>query len=72
MNSMGLSEMEIKLLGLIYSGKQDEAVRWMEENGWLKHKDGAWKVNIEANEFAGKLVRLQVELPWKGRDGGVF
>ena len=72
MNSMGLSEMEIKLLGLIYSGRQDEAVRWMEENGWLKQKDGASKVNIEANEFAGKLARLHVELPWKGADGGVF
>ena len=72
MNSMALSEMEILLLGLLYSGKQDEAVRWMEEKGWLKQQEGAWKVNIEANEFAGKLERLRIELPWQGPAGGVF
>ena len=69
MNSMGLSEMEVKLLGLIYSGKQDEAIEWMSERGWLKKRDDAWKVNIEANEFAGKLERLGIELPWKGPSG---
>ena len=72
MNSMGLSEMEVMLLGLINSGMQDEAVQWMEEQRWLKKQDGAWKVNIEANEFAGKLDRLRIELPWKGPSGGVF
>jgi thymidylate synthase (FAD) len=72
MNSMGLSEMEVLLLGLIYSGKQDEAVEWMKERGWLKKQDEAWKVNIEANEFAGKLERLRIELPWQGPSGGVF
>ncbi len=72
MNSMGLSEMEVMLLGLIYSGKQDDAVRWMEERGWLKKQDDAWKMNIEANEFASKLERLRINLPWKGPSGGVF
>ena len=72
MKSMGLSEMEVLLLGLIYSGKQDEAVQWMEDRGWLKKQEEAWKVNIEANEFASKLQRLQIELPWQGPSGGVF
>ena len=72
MNSMALSEIEIMLLGLIHSGKPEDAVQWMEEKGWLKQQEGAWKVNIEANEFAGKLKRLRVELPWQGPVGGVF
>jgi len=72
MNSMALSEMEISLLSHLYAGGQEEAVRWMEERGWLKQKDGAWKVNIEGNEFAGKLERLGIELPWQGESGGVF
>jgi thymidylate synthase (FAD) len=72
MNSMGLSEMEIMLLGLLFAGKQAEAVKWMEEWGWLKQHEGAWKLNIEANEFAGKLNRMNIELPWKGPSGGVF
>jgi thymidylate synthase (FAD) len=72
MNSMGLSEMEISLLRQLYAGDREAAVRWMEEKGWLKQQDGAWKVNIEANEFADKLERLGIELPWKGPSGGVF
>jgi thymidylate synthase (FAD) len=72
MNSMALSEMEIMLIGLIYSRRQEDAVRWMEEKNWLKQQEGTWKVNIEANEFAGKLERLHIELPWKGPAGGVF
>ena len=44
----------------------------MVEQGWLKQQDGAWKVNIEANEFAEKLEGLGIELPWKGGSGGVF
>ena len=72
MNSMGLSKMEVELLSLLYAGKQDEAVNWMMEQGWLKQQDGAWKVNIEGNEFAEKLGRLGIELPWQGPSGGVF
>ncbi len=72
MNSMALSEMETMLLGLLFAGKQEEAVRWMEGKGWLKQREGIWKMNIEANEFAGKLERMNIDLPWKGPSGGVF
>jgi len=72
MNAMFLSEHEVKLLNLLYTGKRDQALSWMEERGWLKQKDGAWKRNIEANEFVGKLERLGIEVPWEGDEGGVF
>ncbi len=65
-DAMSLSRMEVSLLKLLYSGKRDEAVRWMEDKRWLKRQEGAWKLNIEANEFAGKLERLGVALPWEG------
>jgi len=64
LNAMGLSDMEIRLLSLRYSGKQQEAVSWMQERGWLKEAEGDWKLNIEANEFANKLTRLQIDFPW--------
>lgn len=72
MNSMALSAMEISLLSLQYSGKQEEAVSWMRRHGWLKLQEGTWKLNIEANEFAGKLERLGIEPPWEGPSGVVF
>jgi len=64
LNAMGLSDMEIRLLSLLYSGKQQEAISWMQERGWLKEAEGDWKLNIEANEFANKLTRLQIDFPW--------
>lgn len=65
LNAMSLSDKEITLLGLLSCGKQEEAVRLMEKRGWLKRHEGSWKVNIEANEFANKLERLDIELPWQ-------
>jgi len=72
MNGMALSDREVKLLNLLYAGKGDEVVSWMEESGWLKRNDGAWKRNIEANEFAAKLERFGIDMPWQGESGGVF
>jgi thymidylate synthase (FAD) len=72
LNAMSLSRMEISLMNLLYAGKRDEAVRWMEEKRWLKQQEGAWKLNIEANEFAAKLERLGIELPWQGGSAAVF
>ena len=67
LNAMSLSQMEVSLLGLLYSGKQEEAVRWMEEKRWLRRQEGAWKLSIEANEFVAKLERLGIGLPWQGQ-----
>ncbi len=64
MNAMGLSDREIKLLSLLYDGRSDEVVEWMKERRWLKEVDGAPKLNIEANEFAAKLKRLEIDPPW--------
>ena len=64
-NAMGLSEREVTLLSLLYAGNSDEAISMMEEKKWLKRQDGGWKVNIEGNEFAAKLERLGIELPWR-------
>lgn len=72
MNSMFLSEREVALLSLLYAGEKENVVSWMVENGWLKQHEGAWKRNIEANEFAGKLGRLGIDLPWEGDSGAVF
>jgi len=66
-NAMALSQMEVSLLNMLYAGRQHEAVRWMEQNRWLKQQEGAWKLNIEANEFAAKLERLGIAPPWEGR-----
>jgi thymidylate synthase (FAD) len=63
-NAVSLSAQEIALLGLLYSGKREEAMGFLQERKWLKLKDGVWKVNIEGNEFAAKLERLGIELPW--------
>ena len=62
--AMSLSRMEVSLLSLLYSGKREEAVRWMEDKRWLKQQEGIWKLNIEANEFVAKLERLGIEPPW--------
>ena len=64
MNAISLSAMEISLLSLLYSGKREEVVSWMEERGWLKRQEGTRKLNIEADEFADKLRRLGIDLPW--------
>jgi len=64
-NAMALSDREVALLGLLYAGKQAEAMQLMEDKKWLRRQEGTWKVNIEGNEFAGKLERLGIELPWQ-------
>jgi thymidylate synthase (FAD) len=67
LNAMALSQLEVSLLGLLYSGKQEEAVRWMEDKRWVRHQEGIRKLNIEANEFVAKLERLGIEVPWQER-----
>jgi thymidylate synthase (FAD) len=64
-NAMALSDREVELLSLLYAGKQEEAIRVMQDKKWLKRQEVGWKVNIEGNEFAGKLERLGIGLPWQ-------
>lgn len=64
LNSVAFSETELRLLGLIYAHKRSDAVKLLKEIGWLKVKDDALKANREADEFANKLKKLSIDLPW--------
>lgn len=64
LNSMSLSETEISFLALLHSGKQEELLGQMQEKGWLKRHGESWRANREASEFAAKLEKLGVVLPW--------
>ena len=64
LNSVAFSETELRLLGLIYAHKRSDAVELLKEIGWLKVKDDALKGNREADEFANKLKKLSIDLPW--------
>lgn len=64
LNSVAFSETELRLLGLIYAHKRSDAVELLKEIGWLKVKDDALKANREADEFANKLKKLSIDLPW--------
>jgi hypothetical protein len=54
----------IEFLELLNSGKQSEALEQLQERGWLERKESSWKVSREASEFATKLKKLGVALPW--------
>lgn len=64
LNAMSLSETEVGFLTLIHSRKYEELLGQMQEKGWLKRQGESWKANREAAEFAVKLERLGVMLPW--------
>lgn len=64
LNSASFSETELRLLGLIYAHKQSNAMDLLKEIGWLKVKDGVLRANREADEFANKLEKLSIDLPW--------
>jgi thymidylate synthase (FAD) len=65
LNSMWLSNKEIDLLSLIYSGKRDDALELLQSEGWLRKQEGTWRANREASEFAVKLERLGLVSPWE-------
>jgi thymidylate synthase (FAD) len=64
MNSINISSLEIPVLKLIVAGKNNEAMKLADENGWLKTKDGILSRNRERIEFEQKLDLLGLEKPW--------
>ena len=63
-NCMKLSDTEIKLLVLIYAGKEEECLELMKEAEWLRIKDGEQKPGREAREFSEKLTKLGIPKLW--------
>ncbi len=64
LNSILLSETEIYFLSLFNSGKIDEIIEQMFSKGWLIKKKDVLTPNREASEFALKLNRLGINIPW--------
>lgn len=64
LRSITFSKTEIRLLGLICSGDNQEVVDVLQKIGWLNHKGSIWKLNREADEFVSKLEELKIKLPW--------
>jgi thymidylate synthase (FAD) len=64
MNSINFSSLEIPVLRALVSGKKDEALKYADENGWLKTKDGVLSRNRERNEFEQKLDLIGLKKPW--------
>ena len=61
---MTLSRQEQELLTLVVNGQAEMAVRWCEENGWVRHKEGRQVLSREAKEFAVKLTSFGLTPPW--------
>lgn len=65
MNSMELTSMEVEVMKIMLSGKQDEILAAAEKYGWLRKVDGKLAGNRERIEFEEKLSRLDLVAPWK-------
>lgn len=65
MNALSFSKQEIEVLGRIYAGDNDNAVKLADQFGWLKIIDNRFSKNIERMEFEEKLDRLGIKKPWE-------
>ena len=63
-NQMNLSQQDQQLLSLLVAGKQQAAIKWCAEQGWVKKKEERTILSREAKEFADKLSVLGLETPW--------
>jgi len=63
-NQMNLSRQDQELLSLLVAGKQQVAMEWCAEQGWVKMKDERTILSREAEEFADKLSVLGLKTPW--------
>ncbi len=64
---MSLSRIEIDLLALINAGRPHDVLAQMQSLAWLTPApDGnGYQPNREAREFAAKLTRLHLPIPWQ-------
>lgn len=65
LNAITLSGTEAHFLTLLHSGKHEELLGEMQDNGWLKKQEDSLKLSREAEEFASKLEKLGIRLPMK-------
>ena len=71
MNSTNFSLKEMKILKMIYSGNNKEAINIAEETGWLKRKEGKLIKSLERIEFEEKLEKLGILFPWNSSTGNL-
>jgi thymidylate synthase (FAD) len=64
MNALTFSDFELDLLSHLSGGRNNAAIEAMKKEGWLKLKKGELVLNLEAQEFSGKLERLGISVPW--------
>lgn len=63
-HSEHFSRIEMKILGMITSGKSDEAVAAAEKYGWIARDEKGLKRHRERAEFEVKLRHLGLKAPW--------
>ncbi len=63
-NQMTLSQQDQELLALLAGGKDQAAVDWCRERGWVKTKAEKQVLSREALEFSDKLATLGMTPPW--------
>ncbi len=64
MRGMGLSSMEIAIIGECASGNGEKAKELAIEYGLLKVKEGELKSTLELREIEAKLEALRIAIPW--------
>ncbi|MDF1536771.1 MAG: FAD-dependent thymidylate synthase [bacterium] len=62
--AVSLSGDEIGILALINSGRRDEADKQLLAAGFTVKDGDSVKPTLEGREFAGKLVRMGLKIPW--------
>ncbi|MCB4791181.1 MAG: FAD-dependent thymidylate synthase [Elusimicrobia bacterium] len=63
-----LSRTDEKIISLISKNDINGALKFAEEIGFIKKKEGGIKRNLECLELEDKLVRLGISIPWKTQD----
>ncbi len=64
LNAVQLSRVDTEYIRLLSIGQTDDAIAAMKKSGWLKVKGEKTSPNLEAREFALKLEKLGIDIPW--------
>ncbi len=64
-DAMSLSRLEIDLLALLSAGRPQDALAQMQSLAWLAPEGDRYQPSREACEFAAKLTRLGLPIPWQ-------
>jgi thymidylate synthase (FAD) len=60
-----LSKTDEKIVNFLSKGDKEGAIKYAEQVGFLKKKDGAVKRSLECLELEDKIARLGIKIPWK-------